>query len=235
MIHRRKILASSMASAALTGLALSPLAHAQPKPQAVMELTDVFEPLPKPVPMSIDESKGDRAEVRQFFAYWCPHCNNLEPAFLRWEKKAPKHIKLSRIPVAFGEPQKPLATLFYVLETFPNAAELHMGVFNAIHSTRVLSPSTSIKGLVDFTVNVLRLPREKVEAAWASFAVQTKLRQAVTALQTYDLDSIPAFIVNGRYKTSPSKVASSPAGQGLRGEPLYDIMFKLIEEGANAL
>lgn len=230
MIQRRKIIASSAASAALASLSFAP-AFAQ---RIADTVAGSFETLKTPVPPVLDASKGEKAEVRQFFAYWCPHCHNLEPAFLRWEKVAPKSIKLVRTPVAFGEQQKPLATLFYVLDTFPNASDLHVAVFSAIHKTRVLSPASPTNKLVDFAVDNLKLPRDKVEAAWTSFAVQTKLRQGIAALETYDIDSIPSFIVNGRLKTSPARMSTSPAGQGLRGEPLYDAMFKTIETAALA-
>jgi thiol:disulfide interchange protein DsbA len=191
-----------------------------------------FDPLKSAVPTVLDAGKGEKAEVRQFFAYWCPHCASLEASYMKWEKSAPKSIKLIRTPVAFGEPQKPLATLFYVLETFPNATDLHVAVFSAVHNTRTLQVNAPATKLIDFAVDALKLPRTKVEAAWASFGVQTKLRQGIAALDTYDIESIPTFIVQGRYKTSPARMAASPSGSGLRGDALYDAMFKAIEAAA---
>lgn len=228
MIQRRTIIASSAAATALASMSMFP-AHAQ---RVADSISASFDPLKTPVPPVLDASKGEKAEVRQFFAYWCPHCANLEPSFMKWEKTAPKSIKFIRTPVAFGEPQKPLATLFYALETFPNAADLHVAVFSAIHNTRILPPNAPANKLVDFAVDVLKLPRAKVEAAWSSFGVQTKLRQGIAALDTYDIESIPTFIVQGRYKTSPARIAASPAGNGLRGDALYDAMFKAIETAA---
>lgn len=225
MIQRRTIIASS---ATLASLAILP-AHAQRASDAIAAS---FDALKTPVPTMLDTTKGEKAEVRQFFAYWCPHCHNLEASFMKWEKSAPKSIKFIRTPVAFGEPQKPLATLFYVLDTFPNASDLHLAVFSAMHNTRVLSPTTPTNKLVDFAVDALKLPRAKVEAVWSSFGTQTKLRQGIAALETYDIESIPTFIVQGRYKTSPARMAASPSGQGLRGEALYGAMFKAIEVAA---
>lgn len=226
MIQRRTLIASSATAAALASLSMVP-AHAQ---RIADSIGASFDSLKTPVPPVLDATKGEKAEVRQFFAYWCPHCNNLEPSFIKWEKSVPKSVKLVRTPVAFGEPQKPLATLFYVLETFPNASDLHVAVFSAIHNTRILPANAPTNKLVDFAVDVLKLPRAKVEAAWSSFAVQTKLRQGIAALDTYDIDSIPTFIVNGRYKTSPARMSTSPKATGLRGEELYDAMFKAINE-----
>lgn len=229
MIQRRTLIASSMASATLAGLAFAPNVFAQRIADAV---AGSFEQLKTPVPTSLDPSKGEKAELRQFFAYWCPHCASLEPSLVEWEKTAPKSLKMIRTPVAFGEPQKPLATLFYVLETFPNAVDLHLAVFSAIHTTRIVAANSPAKKLVDFAVDNLKLPRDKVEAAWTSFSTQTKMRQGLAALDTYDIDSIPTFVLNGRQKTSPARIAASPAGQGLRNEPLYKAMFKTIETAA---
>lgn len=225
MIQRRTIIASTATSVALASLSMLP-AHAQ---RVSDTLAASFDMLKTPVPTILDASKGEKAEVRQFFAYWCPHCHNLEPSLIKWEKSAPKSIKMIRTPVAFGEPQKPLATLFYVLETFPNAADLHVAVFSAIHNTRVIPANAPANKLVDFAVDALKLPRAKVETAWSSFSVQTKLRQGIAALETYEIESIPTFVVQGRYKTSPARMAASPSGQGQRGDALYQTMFKAIE------
>lgn len=228
MIQRRQIIVSSVASATLATLALAP-AHAQ---RVADSISASFDLLKTPVATVLDASKGEKAEVRQFFAYWCPHCANLEAPYLKWEKSAPKSIKLLRTPVAFGEPQKALAILYYVLDTFPNATDLHVAVFSAIHNSKVLPPNAPTSKLVDFAVDNLKLPRAKVETAWSSFSVQTKLRQGITALDTYDIESIPTFVVQGRYKTSPARMATSPAANGLRSEALYEAMFKAIETAA---
>ena len=228
MIKRRSIIASSASAIALAAVPTLP-AHAQ---RIADTISASFDLLKTPVPTMLDASKGEKAEVRQFFAYWCPHCHNLEASFIKWEKAAPKGIKIIRTPVAFGEPQKPLATLFYVIETFPNAPDLHVAVFSAIHNTRILPPNSPANKLMDFAVDTLKLPRAKVETAWSSFSVQTKLRQGIAALETYDIESIPTFIVQGRYKTSPARMASAPTGQGQRGDALYQAMFKAIESAA---
>ena len=228
MIQRRQIIVSSVASATLAALAIAP-AHAQ---RVADSISASFDLLKTPVATVLDASKGEKAEVRQFFAYWCPHCSNLEASFIKWEKSAPKSIRMLRTPVAFGEPQKPLATLYYVLETFPNATDLHLAVFSAIHTSRVLPPNAPASKIMDFVVDNLKLPRAKVETAWSSFSVQTKLRQGITALDTYDIDSIPTFIVQGKYKTSPARIATAPAANGLRGDALYEVMFKAIEAAA---
>ncbi len=230
MLKRRQVLTSS------TALALAALPFMPARAQRIADtFVASFDPLRTPVPPVLDASKGEKSEVRQFFAYWCLHCSNLEPAFLKWEKSAPKSIKVVRTPVAFSEPQKPLATLFYVLDSFPNASDLHVAVFSAIHNTRVLPANAPASKLMDFAVNALKLPRDKVEATWSSFAVQTKMRQAISALETYEIESIPLFVVQGRYKTSPSRMANAPAGEGLRGDALYNAMFKAIETAAVSL
>ena len=228
MIQRRTIIASSATTIALASLSMLP-AHAQ---RVSDSLASSFDLLKTPVPPVLDASKGEKAEVRQFFAYWCPHCHNLEASLIKWEKSAPKGVKIIRNPVAFGEPQKPLATLFYVLETFPNASDLHVAVFSAIHNTRVLAANAPASKLVDFAVDALKLPRAKIETAWSSFGVQTKLRQGIAALETYEIESIPTFVVQGHYKTSPARMAASPSGQGQRGDALYQAMFKAIETAA---
>ena len=83
MLKRRQVLTSS------TALALAALPFMPARAQRIADtFVASFDPLRTPVPPVLDASKGEKSEVRQFFAYWCPHCSNLEPAFLKWEKSA---------------------------------------------------------------------------------------------------------------------------------------------------
>lgn len=228
MLQRRIFIATPLASALLS---VGFSAYAQ---RVTDTFADTFDTLAKPVPVALDSAKGEKTEIRQFFAYWCNHCANLEPSMFKWEKTMPKSFKLVRTPVAFQPNQKGLATLFYVLDTLPNSADLHLAVFSAIHNTRILNPNATEDQLRAFAIKTLNVPKDTVDAAWSSFGIQTKLRQSSTVLETYDINGIPAFVVQGRYQTSPARIANSKLGVGLRSAALYDVMFKEIERAALA-
>jgi thiol:disulfide interchange protein DsbA len=73
--------------------------------------------------------------VVEFFWYSCPHCNAFEPQFEAWAK-APAHVVVRRVPVAFNASFVPQQKLYYALEAWATADAMHAKVFRAIHVER---------------------------------------------------------------------------------------------------
>ncbi len=75
---------------------------------------------------------GKKIEVIEFFGYFCPHCNALEPQIEAWVKKQGDNIVFKRIHVNFHE----LVTqqkLFFTLEAMGKIDEYQPKVFAAYH------------------------------------------------------------------------------------------------------
>ena len=70
------------------------------------------------------------------------------------------------------------------------------------------------------------LDAAKVQAAWNSFTVQTKLRQARAFCDDYGVDFVPQIGVQGRFLTAPSM-----AGDGPKALAATDSLISLVRKG----
>ena len=126
----RHLLATGAAALVPVAGLHSPLAQAQAAAaQRFKEGTDYVR-LGRPAPV---DAPAGQVEVLEFFAYTCIHCFNFEPVFESWKSKAPAHVVVRRVPVAFSEAFVPLQRLYYTLEAMGQLDALHAKVFRAIH------------------------------------------------------------------------------------------------------
>jgi thiol:disulfide interchange protein DsbA len=170
---------------------------------------------------------GNKVEVIEFFAYWCPHCNAFDPELAEWVKAQGNNIVFKRVPAAFdpsSEMQKNLQKLYYALEAMGKTEELHKKIFHAIH---VEHKQLSDEGAIADFVAGQGVDRAKFLSVFNSFGVQTKVQRAVQLFEIYKVDGVPLIAIDGRFETSPS-IAS--ANLGSRPEPeLAAITLKVMD------
>lgn len=193
-MHRRDFSQVALLSASAWGLSM-PLAHAQAKaPVAGKDYIKLSRPAP------VDAPAG-KVEVLEFFGYWCPHCAKFEPAFDAWVKKAPAHMVVRRIPVAFRDTQAPLQRLYFALEAMGKVDELHGKVFTALHGERV---NLSTQDDIVNWVAKQGIDKAKFLEQYNSFSMSGKVKRASQLAEAYQLDGVPAMGVAGQYFTSGS-------------------------------
>lgn len=147
-------------------------------------------------------SPAGKIEVVEFFWYGCPHCNHFEPYLAAWVAKLPADVAFRRIPVAFREnPFGVHQRLYFAIEALGLVGSLHPKVFRALHDEglRLDKPE-----LVADWVAKQGVDKDKFMAAFNSFGVQTKARQARTLTDAYKIDGVPALGIGGRFYTSVS-------------------------------
>lgn len=170
----------------------------------------------------------DRVEVTEFFWFGCGHCFNLEPHLNKWLKKLPKDVSFRRIPAVFpgrdGGPGNwaPAARLFYSLEAMGIEEKLHNEIFDAIHIERQTRIIFDDKVMLDFLAKK-GVDTKKFSDIYNSFAIQGKVRGAMQASQAHGLDSVPALIVDGRYKPIA-------AGESGSADDIFMIVDGLIDK-----
>lgn len=193
-MRRRDFSQVALLSASAWGLSV-PVAHAQAK--APVEGKDYIK-LSRPAPV---DTPAPKVEVLEFFGYWCPHCAKFEPAFEAWTKKAPAHMVVRRVPVAFRDNQVPMQRLYFALEAMGKVDELHGKVFTAIHGDKVnLSTQDDI---VNWVVKQ-GVDKAKFLEQYNSFSMSGKVKRASQMVEAYQLDGVPAMGVAGQYFTSGS-------------------------------
>ena len=145
----------------------------------------------------------DRIEVTEFFWYGCDHCFNMEPEIQAWLKKAPKDVVFRRVPAVFpgrdGGPGQWAsgAALYYTLEAMGLGEKFHEDIFKAIHRERV--DLFSEKGMVAW-LGKKGVDTKSFSATYQSFAIRSKVLQAMQVTQAHGLDGVPAVVVSGRYR-----------------------------------
>jgi len=175
-----------LAALALAGAALGPApGAAQQQIAPFLELTQ---------PLATD-AKG-KVEVVEFFWYECPHCYSLEPYIEAWLKKLPKDVEFRRVPAMFNQQWALSARVYYTLESIGELDRLHRPLFDAIHKDGLKIPNQ--RQLLDW------LERQKVDvgkfnAAFKSFAVESRLKRALELTEASKIESVPVLMVNGRY------------------------------------
>ena len=181
-----------LALAFAAALALAPIASAQPAEGRE------YVRLKSPVPVET----GKKIEVIEFFSYGCPHCADLEPHMQAWLKRLPSDVQLRRVPVAFQPSWENLAKVYYTLELLGEDAKLTPDVFAAIHGGNRTNLANDTR-FFEWAASK-GLDRKKVEDTYKSFGIAGKIGRAKQLAQTYNIQSVPTLIVDGKFLISSS-------------------------------
>ncbi len=176
-----------------------------------LEWGEGFDPVEPP---ALTDS-GDKVEVVEFFWYGCPHCYHIDPEVEAWLKHKPQDVVFRHVPAPLNPSWSVHARFFYAAQILGVADKLHKPLFDAMHKEkRRLYDKES---LIEFA-GEQGIDKDEFRKAWDSFAVALRVQRAKKLAEQYQVDSVPAFGVNGKFKTSVS----------LAGTP--DKMFKIIDQ-----
>lgn len=157
---------------------------------------------------------GDKVEVLELFWYGCPHCFYLEPTLDKWLARRPANVAFRRMPAVLGPHWEPPARAYYAAEQLGVLEKVHTPLFDAMHvKKRKLENEAELAAF--FAEQ--GVAKEDFLKAYRSFSVDTKVRRAVEMGKRYGVDGVPAFVVNGKYRTSASQAAG------------YDKLFEVID------
>ena len=172
-------------------------------PKAAAQLTEGKNYFRLKSPVQVES--GKKIEVIEFFSYGCPHCAELEPYLDAWLAKVPADVQFRRVPVMFQERWFNLGKIYYTLDAMGEDAKLSPEVFTAIHGKNV--SLWNDKTFFDWAASK-GLDRKKVEDVYTSFAISGKMNRAKQQAQTFDIQSVPTVVVDGKFVTGSDKVGS---------------------------
>jgi len=158
----------------------------------------VFDP-PRPT------ENPDKIEVIEFFYYTCSFCNKLNGPLTAWAAKQPKDVVLRRIPVTFGKAALVnLARLYYSLEAMGELDRLDPQIFEALHEQRInlVLEEKMFEWLANKGVNT-----QKFAALFKSFGVESKIRRGDQLERDYQINGVPALVIDGKYMPDPAPPA----------------------------
>jgi len=166
------------------------------------------------VPSQPTMGGADKIEVAEFFWYGCPHCYSFEPTINAWAKQAPANVRFVRIPVLWNTVHELHARLYFTEEVLirngllQNGDQFHAAVFDEIQTRgNRLTTEDSIRRFFErFGVSA-----ENFDRTWKSFEVDQKMRVAKDLGRRYNIQGVPAIVVNGKYRTGGAEAGSYEA------------------------
>ena len=178
-----------------------------------------YKVLPTPVPVMAN----GKIHVEEAFWYGCPHCYQLEAYGGPWKKTLPADVDFKQVPASFGRAWAIHAHLFYAAENLGVMDKVHNDIFKAIHvqRERLLEQDDQIQFFKDRGVSA-----EDAKKALNSFTVKSRVKQADKRVRSFQVDGVPAIIVNGKYM-----VNASSAGGTANVTKVVDFLIKKERSG----
>lgn len=154
----------------------------------------------------VSERATKKPEVKEFFSFYCPACNSLEPLLNELKPRLDKNVTFKKSHVDFvgvrnPEHQKMITQALATAEVLPQKDKIVTAIFNHIHTKRA-----SFNELADIKDVFIAqgVDSEKFDKLFASFSVRTlssKMKRDQDYFQSKGaLRGVPTFIVNGKYK-----------------------------------
>ncbi len=149
---------------------------------------------------------GDKIEVVELFWYGCPHCYHLEPKLKSWLEAKPDYVEFRRMPAILGRGWVIHGRVFFAAELMGVLDQVHEPFFKALNDEKRRLHDE--KSIADWMAEQ-GVDRDEFLKAFRSFVVDMKVRRAKQYGQRLGLEGVPAFVVNGKYTTSPTQTASA--------------------------
>ncbi len=153
----------------------------------------------KIVPAQPTSVAPGKVEVVEVFWYGCGHCFSLDPAIESWKNKSKaEHVEFVRLPAMWNDVVRMHARLFYTAEALGKLDAIHPLVFRELHVN-----GNQLNTLEKITAFFARhgVNEADFKKTFSSFAVESKLQRADLLNRRYRVESVPVFIVNGKYRT----------------------------------
>jgi len=151
-----------------------------------------FKKLANPMPT-------DKPQVIEFFAYFCPHCFQLDSKVTTWSKKLPKSVNFKRVPLTLGTAGGRIySRVYYISEKLGVLEQSHVAMFQLYHVQK--RPLNSELQLKNFFLS-LGVSAADFQTAIDDPEIDQKVDQAEALAKTFRIVRVPGFVVNGSYFT----------------------------------
>ncbi|MDF2179062.1 thiol:disulfide interchange protein DsbA/DsbL [Aliiglaciecola sp. CAU 1673] len=148
--------------------------------------------------------------VTEFFSFWCPACNAIEPMVAELKTKLTKQgagfekVHVNYMGFADKETQELLTKGMLLAKSLGREAELNKVVFDHIHKDR-----KNIEGIADLRKLFVEngVDGTKFDKLIASFGINSQLAKNNKQIDKYrsNLGGVPYFFVNGKYKATVTR------------------------------
>ena len=142
--------------------------------------------------------------VTEFFSYGCPWCYKMETPLNEWAGKQGKSVQMERVPVVFRPVWELYAKAYYTASSLALSDKFNSLLFNAIQDKKQTLGSN--QSMVDFFV-ANGVDKETAKSAFESSpTIELQVKQGMALMAKYQVNAVPAFVVNKTYKTDRKSV-----------------------------
>ncbi len=154
----------------------------------------------------IRDQATDEPEVVEYFSFWCPHCYNFEPLVNNITARLDQNTEFKKVHVNFMRFTTPeiqdFATLGMIIGRHLKQEKIiNSAIFQHIHEKKL-----EIKSLDDVKAILIAYDVSEIDFqnALQSEAVQEHMQTNSALISEYReiLQSVPNFIVNGKYQAT---------------------------------
>ena len=160
----------------------------------------------------VNDTITTKAEVREYFSFYCPHCLRFEPFMEQVKKDLPEGVKFERNHVDFLRAASPkvqamLTKSVVVAEQLGMGDKLVTAVFNYIQVQKaVVTSEKDIRSV--FVLN--GADGKKFDKLMKSFSVNSKAKFLKKSQDNMAkkgaLKGVPTMIVNGKYRINTQEL-----------------------------
>jgi thiol:disulfide interchange protein DsbA len=146
-----------------------------------------------------------QVEVVEVFGYVCPACARFAPEIAAWKKKQPADVRVSYVPVVFGNVWAPYGKAFYAAQAKGLVDKTHDAVFAAIHLQRALpgegqppaDPAQIAQWYSQYGVDA-----KEFLSLMNSFGTNSQIARGMQFAKNAGVEGTPTVIVNGKYRVT---------------------------------
>jgi thiol:disulfide interchange protein DsbA len=178
-----------------------------------------YQVITNPRPLT-DRTKGP--VLTEFFSYGCPWCYKMEEPLQGWISHLKSPIELERVPVVFKSDWEIYAKAYYTAKTLALSDKLNPLLFKAIQVDK--QPLSNKEAMIRFFVTQ-GVDKEIAKSAFNhSPSIDMRVSNDMSLLANYQINAVPAFVVNNRYKTDLQMAGST--------ERLFELLDYLMTKPA---
>lgn len=154
----------------------------------------------------VSERASKKPEVKEFFSFYCPACNNYESLLADVKPKLDKNVEFKKSHVDFvgvrdTENQQMISQALATAEVLPQKDAIIAAMFSHVHVKR--AKFNELADVKDVFV-AQGVDGDKFDKLYKSFSVRTMSSKMKRDQDYYKdkgaLRGVPTFIVNGKYK-----------------------------------
>lgn len=153
----------------------------------------------------VNTRNTEKVEVLEYFWFGCPHCFAFEPSINKWKAEKPDYVDFVREAPSLNPAWEPHSRAFYAAEIMGVTDQFFDPMFNGIHVDR--RSLRSPEKIASFA-GELGIDEDKFRKTMDSFAVNTRMNQAMQMARASRITGVPSVVINGKYLTGGSLAGS---------------------------